>query len=159
MVSHLSLWKYCYCDHTFRLFYTHDLFIYLFLTLREFLGLELHLSWRRLKTPNKPTAQRPQTDGREQARNFYLLQQSLQSRRITFIFAKMRFHTFTKSDSEKTTPSGNNGVCIQYKFAKHIKISFYNPFCSNQFSLLVCHSANCVVSKTEPKHDLNIPAS
>lgn len=136
-------------------------FIYwLILILREFRGLDCHLLSCRLKTPNKPMAQRPQTDRHEQARNFYLLQQSLQSRRITFIFAKMWFYTFTKSDSEKkTTPSGNNGICIQYKFAKHIKISFYNLFCSNQFSLLVCHSANCVVSKTEPKHDLNIPAS
>lgn len=40
------------------------------------------------------------------------------------------------------------------QISKHIKISFYN-FCSNQFFLLVCHSANCVVCKTEMKHDLN----
>lgn len=36
------------------------------------------------------------------------------------------------------------------QISKHIKISFYN-FCSNQFFLLVCHSANCVVCKTEFK--------
>lgn len=106
-------------------------------------------------TEDKPTAQRPQTERHEQARNFYLLQQSLQSRRITFILPRCGFIHLPKV-IQKTTPSGNNGICIQYKFAKHIKISFYNLFfCSNQFSLLVCHSANCVVGKTEPKHDLN----
>lgn len=44
------------------------------------------------------------------------------------------------------------------QISKHIKISFYN-FCSNQFFLLVCHSANCVVCKTEFEHDLNIHTS
>lgn len=42
--------------------------------------------------------------------------------------------------------------------SEHIKISFYN-FCSNQSSLLVCHSANCVICKTESKRDLNISIS
>lgn len=95
----LRLWPH------FQVIQAHDLFIDLFLILREFLGLDLHLLSCRLKTPNKPTAQRPQTDRHEQARNFYLLQQSLQSRRITFIFAKMWFYTFTKSDSEKKNNS------------------------------------------------------
>lgn len=91
---------------------------------------------------------------------FNLWQQSLQSRLYYIYLAEMWFYTLTKSDLEKTTPSENNGICIQYKFAKHIKLSFYNLyFCSNQFSLLVCHSANCVVGKTEPKRNLNIPAS
>lgn len=144
------------------------LFIHLFLVLQK--SLDSHLLSRRLKTPSSssPTntsVKDHKKDQHKQARNFYLLQQSLQSRRTTFILPRYGFYAFTKSDSEtKTTPIGNNGMCIQYKFAKHIKISFYNLFffffiCSNQFSLLVCHSANCVAGKTEPERNLNIPAS
>lgn len=37
------------------------------------------------------------------------------------------------------------------QISKHIKISFYN-FCSNQFLLLVCHSANCCLSTEWSQH-------
>lgn len=69
--------------------------------------------------------------------------------------ARLQFYIFTNNGSERQLLLETNAIWIQYKLANISKSVFTTFFCSNQFFLLVCHSANCVC-KTESKHDFDI---